>query len=171
MGASVWIYCKWCDIFFVIVQCAPVVCRGHFSLNHSLNHVGHDLQPQRQRIPVVEIGVAARNAARTNGRTTNPPVPSSLGPSSSPPTDHSDYAIIIGSSLVNGLGTKLHSTGISATSYMYRGADIPTIQSRVPYILKPGINPRYVVLQVAGNDATKQDSNRIQMSVCHYCSL
>ena len=136
-------------------------CQSQQTLPQRDTSVGHDLQPQRQRIPVVEIGAAARNAARTNGGTTNPPVPSSLGPSSSPPTDHSDYAIIIGSSLVNGLGTKLHSMGISATSYMYRGADIPTIQSRVPYILKPGINPRYVVLQVAGNDATKQDSNRI----------
>ena len=32
----------------------------------------------------------------------------------------------------------------------------PTIQSRVPYILTPDMRPRYVMLQVARNDGTKQ---------------
>ena len=67
-----------------------------------------------------------------------------------------------------GLITKLHSMGINATTFMYRGADIPTIQSRVTHILKPGMNHNYIVLQVAGNDATKQDSKRI---FAHYETL
>ena len=44
---------------------------------------------------------------------------------------------------------------------MYRGGDIPTIQSRVRDILKPGTNPKHIVLQVAGNDATKHESQSI----------
>ena len=66
--------------------------------------------------------------------------------------------MIIGSSLVSGLGLKLCSKGINTTSFMYRGGDIPTIQSRVRDILKPGTNPKHIVLQVAGNDATKHES-------------
>ena len=44
---------------------------------------------------------------------------------------------------------------------MYRGADIPTIQSRVQHIISPGINPNCIVIQVGGNDATKQPANSI----------
>ena len=122
-------------------------------------------QTLRQSIPVVEIGAAARNAAKTKGRKTMA-VPSS--PSSAPAAGCNNHVIVIGSSLVSGLGTKLHSMGINATTFMYRGADIPTIQSRVPHILKPGMNPKYIVLQVAGNDATKQDSKII---LAHYETL
>ena len=44
---------------------------------------------------------------------------------------------------------------------MYRGADIPTVRSRISHILKPGLQPKCIVLQVAGNDATKQSSQAI----------
>ena len=108
---------------------------------------------QPQRIPVVEIGAAARSAASTAG--VRP------GPDTSPPVDSSNETIIIGSSLVNGLGPKLRSMGIDATCYMYRGGDIPTIQSRIPHILKPGTSPKNIVLQVGGNDATRQDPKNI----------
>ena len=58
--------------------------------------------------------------------------------------------------------------GINAASFMYRGADIPTIQSRVRDIVKPGTNPKHIGLQVAGNDATKHESRRV---LAHYGSL
>ena len=112
---------------------------------HSPSHQ----QSQPQSIPVVEIGAAARNAASTRYPT---PVSSS---------NNSSETIIIGSSLISGLGPKLCSKGISATSFMYRGADIPTIQSRIRYILKADSNPKHIVLQVAGNDATKHESRTI----------
>ena len=98
---------------------------------------------QPQPIPVVQIGAAARHA-----RVSSPAAPSPGGPET----------IVIGTSLVNGLGSRLHVCSVNATCYMYRGADIPTIQSRIPYTLTPGVRPRYIVLQIAGNDATKQSS-------------
>ena len=96
---------------------------------------------QPQPIPVVQIGAAARHV-----RVSSPAAPSPGGPET----------IVIRTSLVNGLGSRLHARSVNATCYMYRGADIPTIQSRIPYILTPGVRPRYIVLQTAGNDATKQ---------------
>ena len=121
-------------------------------------------QPQPRRIPVVEIGAAARNVA---GAANNARQGLYSNPSVNYANDSSD-TIIIGSSLVSGLGPKLCSMGINATSFMYRGADIPTIQSRVRDIVKPGTNPKHIVLQVAGNDATKHESRRV---LAHYESL
>ena len=63
--------------------------------------------------------------------------------------------------LISGLAPLLHRQGISTTSYMYRGGDIPAIRSRVPNILPPGANPRRIILQVAGNDATKHHAEQI----------
>ena len=71
------------------------------------------------------------------------------------------FTIIIGTSLVQGLGNRLHSLGLDATCYMYRGADIPTIQSRIPNILTPGVKPKRIILQVGGNDATKRSAESI----------
>ena len=44
---------------------------------------------------------------------------------------------------------------------MYRGADIPTIQKQIRNILTPGTNPKYIILQVGGNDATKRPAASI----------
>ena len=41
------------------------------------------------------------------------------------------------------------------------GGDIPAIRSRVPNILPPGANPRRIILQVSGNDATKHPAEQI----------
>ena len=119
-------------------------------------------------IPVVEIGAAARDAAR-RGNLESPPV---ARPDSSPRQaqpfrgaasehNHSSETLIIGTSLVQGLGPRLQKMGIDATAFMYRGADIPTIQSRVQHIISPGMNPKCIVIQVGGNDATKQPANSI----------
>ena len=44
---------------------------------------------------------------------------------------------------------------------MYRGADIPTIQSQISNILTPGVNPKRIILQLGGNDATKRSADNI----------
>ena len=99
---------------------------------------------QPQPVPVVQIGAAARRA-----RVSSPAAPSPGGPET----------IVIGTSLVNGLGSRLHARSVNATCYMYRGADIPTIQSRIPYILTPGVRPRYIVLQI-GSASGSRDFTR-----------
>ena len=128
--------------------------RSHVRQPQTQQQPSNQQQPQAQRIPVVEIGAAARNAVDAARQ----------GLNSTPSGSHSNDSretMIIGSSLVSGLGPKLCSKGINATSFMYRGGDIPTIQSRVRDILKPGTNPKHIVLQVAGNDATKHESRSI----------
>ena len=111
-------------------------------------------------IPVVEIGAAARHATRgeTTACSEKSPVPSVAGP-----IEHrnSSETIIIGTSLISGLGPMLHRQGIPVTSYMYRGADIPTIQGRLSSILPPGATPKRVILQVAGNDVTKHSPDKV----------
>ena len=116
---------------------------------------------QPRRIPVVEIGAAARfaNGEREHYR---------QAPITRPKTKTVKDIIAIGSSLVDGLGSKLHACGINATCYMYRGADIPIIRARIPHILTPNVQPEVIVLQIAGNDATKQPSISI---VARYESL
>ena len=108
-------------------------------------------------IPVVEIGAAARNASANQRQET------SSRPVGEPTTTRSrePETIIIGTSLVRGLGPKLHALGVNATCFSYAGADIPTIQSRISSILPTGTNPNRVILQVAGNDAAKQPTGRI----------
>ena len=108
-------------------------------------------------IPVIEIGAAARHA--TQGGTT------ALGERSpaAEPTERNNPSetIIIGTSLISGLGPMLHRQGIPVTSYMYRGADIPTIQGRISSILPPGATPKRIILQVAGNDVTKHSPDKV----------
>ena len=65
---------------------------------------------QPQPIPVVQIGAAARHA-----RVSSPAAPSPGGPET----------IVIGTSLVNGLGSRLHVRSVNATCYMYRGQTLP----------------------------------------------
>ena len=119
-------------------------------------------RPSPQPIPVVEIGAAAR-AARSSTHA-EPPAQNLVDPTKNnqhAATHRGTDTIIIGTSLVQGLGNRLHSLGIDATCYMYRGADIPTIQSRIPNILTPDVNPKRIILQVGGNDATKRSAESI----------
>ena len=126
-------------------------------------------RPLPRPIPVVEIGAAARHAAQrsTNLRSPDHSDPAARRPAHPSPVTHQaathrgDDTIVIGTSLVNGLGPKLNSLGVNATCFMYRGADIPTIQNRIRYILTPGTNPKYIILQVGGNDATKRPAASI----------
>lgn len=130
---------------------------------------------QTSNIPVVEIGAAARNSVfRDNHDDFNLQFPShsvNNGRTSShaqQPCTPTDDTVVIGTSLVQGLGPRLNSRGIDATTYVYRGADIPLIQSRVASILRPASNPRCIVLQAGGNDACKESANRV---VSRYESL
>ena len=107
-------------------------------------------------IPVVKIGAAARHAAEGAAS-----VQSAHAEQVRHETTETGETVVIGTSLISGLAPMLHRQGISATSYMYRGGDIPSIRSRVPNILPPGANPRHIILQVAGNDATKHPAERI----------
>ena len=106
-------------------------------------------RPLPRPIPVVEIGAAARHAAQWS---TNLRSPDHLDPAARRPahpwavtrqasTHRGDDTIVIGTSLVNGLGSKLNSLGEN--------------------ILTPGTNPKYIILQVGGNDATKRPAASI----------
>ena len=60
--------------------------------------------------------------------------------------------LIIGTSLVRGIGTHLSNRGINSTTYCYPGADIPRVGRRLETILTPRNKPAHVVLQLGGND-------------------
>ena len=64
--------------------------------------------------------------------------------------------VVIGTSLVNGLGQRLNKLGISATTFMYRGATLPVLQNRVKHVLNCHDQPERIVLQCGGNDAETQ---------------
>ena len=111
-------------------------------------------------IPAVKIGATARHAA--DGATS---MQSSPAEQARHGTTENGETVVIGTSLISGLVPMLHRQGLSATlymyRYMYRGADIPAIRSRVLNILPPGANPRRIILQMAGNDATKHPAEQI----------
>ena len=115
-----------------------------------------------QPIPVVEIGAAARHAVRPGGGAARETSERShTSEPTRPSAPHNGETIVIGTSLVRGLGAALNRQGIPVSSYTYPGADIPTIRSRIPGILPPRAAPARIVLQVAGNDATKQPAEKI----------
>ena len=60
---------------------------------------------------------------------------------------------INGTSLVRGLGPMLNRRGINATTFVYRGSEIPAIRQQVNGILNKDYQPEIVVLQCGGNDA------------------
>ena len=107
-------------------------------------------------IPVVKIGAAARHAAEGAVSVQYAPAWQARHE-----TTENGETVVIGTSLISGLAPMLHRQGFSATSYMNRGADIPAIRSRVPNILPSGANPTCIILQVAGNDATKHPAEQI----------
>ena len=72
------------------------------------------------------------------------------------PPSHRTTTVVIGTSLIHGLGPRLNKLGVSATTYMYRGATVPDLQSRVKNILNSHEKPDRIVLQCGGNDAERQ---------------
>lgn len=61
--------------------------------------------------------------------------------------------IVIGTSLVRGVGAHLKRRDIDNVCYTYPGADIPQIRSRICHVLPHKHSPKQIVLQVGGNDA------------------
>ena len=72
-----------------------------------------------------------------------------------------DECVVIGSSLVSGLGAKLSAEGVKATSYTHRGALIPRIRDHIPGILPTNSNPKSVVLLCGGNDSERYHSSSV----------
>ena len=111
-----------------------------------------------QPIPVVTLGARRQQAAAPaqadvdRSDVINHPKhhPSQHRPSSGYGT------AVIGTSLVNGLGQRMHKLGISATTFMYRGATVPVLQNRVKHILNSRNQPERIVLQCGGNVAERQ---------------
>ena len=79
------------------------------------------------------------------------PVVSSRGPST----------LVIGTSLVRGLGIKLTNLGANATVCSYQGQDIPYIRSRIPYVVSRRNPPEQVVLQCSGNDCEHTEASYV----------
>ena len=64
--------------------------------------------------------------------------------------------VVIGTSLVRGVGARLHQRGIDSTVYSFPGAQLPLIRNRLDNILVPGKIPKNIVIQAAGNDVGHQ---------------
>ena len=69
--------------------------------------------------------------------------------------------VIIGTSLVRGVGAHLHKRGIDNACYTYPGAEIPCIRDRVNNILPRNANPRQIVLQAGGNDLERHPPHAV----------
>ena len=129
--------------------------------------------PESFPIPVVPIGLARREATTSSCPASPTPMAASSATGtyahaaaqrpqqqrSRPP--HKPQVCVIGTSLTRGLGQRLASQGLNVTTYTYPGAQIPYIRSRVPYILPKDNEQITIVLQCGGNDADKQNPDRI----------
>ena len=85
-----------------------------------------------------------------------------------PKSHETRNALIIGTSLTRGVGTKLVQQGIQATSHTYAGCEIPHIRERIPYIAPKTNNPTNVILQCGGNDAERRPAEHV---IAQYESL
>ena len=133
----------------------------------STNHPPVAQPPESYPIPAVPIGLARREAETTNHSSTSTMVAANNRGTYAHATAHqprqqhsrqptNDKVCVIGTSLTRGLGQRLSSRGISATTYSYPGAQIPLIRNRVPHILPKSNDTTAVLLQCGGNDT---DSN------------
>ena len=114
-------------------------------------------QPSGQRIPVITGVVGSRSTrschtqSETNGVTARDQSRSA----------GKNDCVIIGSSLVAGLGAKLCQEGVDATSYTHRGATIPQIRYRINRILPQNSRPKSVVLLCGGNDCERNQVSSV----------
>ena len=69
--------------------------------------------------------------------------------------------VVVGTSLVRGLGKQWAKRGIDATCYIYPGCEIPFIRDRLPSIFTEDYHPPNVVLQCGGNDAEGRSPHAI----------
>ena len=63
-------------------------------------------------------------------------------------------AVVIGTSLVRGVGSRLVERGVDATVYTYPGLELPHIQKSVINIFTHEYQPSHVIIQCGGNDAS-----------------
>ena len=122
--------------------------------------------------PCCPIGLARREAETTNHSSTSTMVAANNrgtyahAAAHQPRQQHSrqptnDKVCVIGTSLTRGLGQRLSSRSISATTYSYPGAQIPLIHNRVPHILPKSNDTTTVLLQCGGNDADSNNPNPV----------
>ena len=76
--------------------------------------------------------------------------------------------VVIGTSLVRGVGDRLRERGIDNMVYCYPGAQLPLIHNKLENILIPGKIPKNIVIQAAGNDVGR---HRTDMVVQEYNKL
>ena len=76
--------------------------------------------------------------------------------------------MVIGTSLVRGVGDRLRERGIDNMVYCYPGAQLPLIHNKLENILIPGKIPKNIVIQAAGNDVGR---HRTDMVVQEYNKL
>ena len=75
--------------------------------------------------------------------------------------DNSPATIVVGTSLVRGLGSRLQSLGNNATTFTYPGRDIPYIRGRIHKIVSKQNPPERIILQCGGNDAERVPADRV----------
>ena len=124
-------------------------------------------------IPVVQLGLARREAATSTS--TSPTTAMAAHsretyahvtacqprqqPNRRPTSDKK--VCVVSTSLTRGLGQRLLSQGVSATTYSYPGANIPLIRSRVPHIFPKNNEPTTILLQCGGNDTVNRNPDPI----------
>ena len=81
---------------------------------------------------------------------------------------HSMFTVVIGTSLVRGVGDRLRERGIDNMVYCYPGAQLPLIHNKLENILILGKIPKNIVIQAAGNDVGR---HRTDMVVQEYNKL
>ena len=69
-------------------------------------------------------------------------------------------SIMIGSSLVKDIGGRLNKLGTNASCYVYKGATIPLLRSRVPHIIKDK-KTKNVTLLCGGNDCERHPIEQV----------
>ena len=75
--------------------------------------------------------------------------------------DYSPATIVVGTSLVRGLGSRLNDLGSNATTFTYPGRDIPYIRGRIHKIVSKQNPPERIILQCGGNDAERVPADRV----------
>ena len=70
-------------------------------------------------------------------------------------------AVVIGTSLVRGVGSRLVERGVDATVYTYPGLELPHIQKSVINIFTPEYQPSHVIIQCGGNDAATRPPHQV----------
>ena len=107
---------------------------------------------------------AHQSTARMSRSDPEPPRPHARQPADHQRGDMTtspSSTIIIGTSLVRGLGSKLNSLGTRSTTFTYPGRDIPYLRSRLQNIISQQDQPERIIIQCGGNDAERVAVNHV----------